>query len=252
LGDNPAHIIRYRVAVPDNPTPIAPIPAPDAIEHAPPAAVDLSPAGCAARLGELFPAPFGSGPPRPLKLRIQADVQQRAPGVFTKKTLSIFLQRYTTSTAYLKALVMAPHRVDLDGAAAGEVAAEHRQAASAELARRREIHDARRAAERDAQRKAHDDARRAREVDDVARGERAALLRAFETTTLTRANFCALKALPEADLDARLAQARLEREQRAPAPRADRPVARPGARDPRPVHRGAQQRSAEDAPKSTR
>ena len=120
----------------------------------------MSPAACAAKLAELFPALFGPGAPRPLKLRVQADIQQRAPGVFTRKSLSIFLQRHTTGTAYLKALVNAPHRVDLDGMAAGDVADEHRQAAVAELERRRAIHDARRAAERDAQRKAYDEARR--------------------------------------------------------------------------------------------
>jgi sRNA-binding protein len=91
---------------------------------------DPSPAACAARLAELFPALFGAGAPRPLKLRVQADIQQRAPGVFTKKALSIFFHRHTTSTAYLKALVAAQCRVDLDGIAAGEVADEHRQAAS--------------------------------------------------------------------------------------------------------------------------
>jgi sRNA-binding protein len=184
---------------------------------------ELSPAACAARLAELFPAVFGPGSPKPLKLRIQADLQQRAPGVFTRKVLSGFLHRHTTSTAYLRALVNAPQRVDLDGLAAGEVAAEHREAAIAELQRRRDLHDARRAAERDAQRAAeraaHDEARRARLQQDEQRRERQALLRAFEASTLTRRNFLALKGLTETQFEAMLAQARQE-----PAPAEAPPV----------------------------
>jgi ProP effector len=227
-------------AVPDNQTPADPNAAPEILAHAPVA--DLPPAACAAKLAELFPALFGPGAPRPLKLRVQADIQQRAPGVFTKRSLGLFLQRHTTSTAYLRALANAPQRVDLDGLAAGDVADEHRQAAVVELERRRALHEARRAAEREAQRhafdearrQAFDEARRKGEADDRARGDRAALLRAYETTTLTRANFCALKGLDEAVLDALLVQARQEREQRAQALRHDRPQARPEVRRPRP------------------
>lgn len=175
---------------------------------------ELSPAACAARLAELFPAVFTPGSPKPLKLRIQADLQQRAPGVFTRKALSGFLHRHTTSTAYLRALVNSPQRIDLDGLAAGEVAAEHREAAVAELQRRRDLHDARRAAERDAQRAAEraaqEEARRARLQQDEQRRERQALLRAFEASTLTRRNFCALKGLTETQLDAMLVLARQE------------------------------------------
>lgn len=202
--------------------------------EAPPAPVDLSPAATAARLAELFPAIFAPGAVAPLKLRIQGDIQQRAPGIFTKKSLSIFLHRHTTGTAYLKALAAAPQRIDLDGQPAGEVSEEHRSAAAAELARRRAAHDARRAAERDAQREAqrqaHDAARRAHAAEHQARDARVALLRAFETTTLTRANFCALKGVPEAELDNLLAQARADREERATM---SRPTAAPGRQAPR-------------------
>jgi len=247
-------------AVPETPTPVAPIVAseapthvipiavPETLAHAPPAVAELSPAACAAKLAELFPALFGPGAPRPLKLRVQADIQQRAPGVFTRKSLSIFLQRHTTGTAYLKALVNAPHRVDLDGLPAGEVADEHRQAAVVELERRRALHDARRAAERDAQRKAYDEARRERQAEDRAQWERAALLRAYETTTLTRANFCALKGIAEASLDAALAQARQERTQRVQAPRPDRPDVRPEGREPRHAQRRPPQRQPTPKP----
>ena len=186
-----------------------------------PAAAELSPAASAARLAELFPAVFSPGVPKPLKLRIQGDLQLRAPGVFTRKALSAFLHRHTTSTAYLRSLVNSPHRFDLDGAPAGEVAAEHRDAAAAELQRRRELHEARRKAERDAQREAQrqaeragraaqDDARRALAAEGEQRRQRQALLRAFEASTLSRSNFCALKGLTESELDALLAQARLE------------------------------------------
>lgn len=233
----------------------APLPAPTTAAAAAPAALpDLPPAECAARLAALFPAVFGAGGPQPLKLRIQADIQQRSPGIFTKKSLSAFLHRYTTGTAYIRALANAPQRVDLDGAPAGEVSDEHRQAAVAELERRRALHEARRAAEREAQRvarqaqqaahqaanqAAHKEERRQREAEDEGRQARAALLHAFETTTLTRANFCALKGLAEAELEATLVQARAEREQRARAPRPERrPDPRPPGRGPRPPERG--------------
>ncbi len=325
--------------------PAAPSPQPevdgatiDAAECAPPPVVapaDLPPAVCAAKLAELFPALFGAGRALPIKLRVQADIQQRAPGVFSRKSLSIFLHRHTTSTPYIRALVNSPHRFDLDGQPAGEVTEEHRLAATAELERRRAIVEARRAAERQAQRDAHRDAQRqaraaapaavaargdavagatapadgpatdatpaqrpprpphGRRVDNRPRGRpgdgphgrpqegpgnrppaidrsgpptqaspqrppqgrsdaglavpaapftpeqaaenearrgRAALLRLYETTTLTRANFCALKGLSETALEAALAQARTEREQR---PR----EARPDARDDAPTDR---------------
>lgn len=204
--------------------------APDAgsTERAPVA--ELSPAACAARLAELFPAVFTPGSPKPLKLRIQADLQQRAPGVFTRKALSAFLHRHTTSTAYLRALANAPQRIDLDGLAAGEVSAEHREAAIAELQRRRELHEARRAAERDAQRAAEraaqDEARRARLQQDEQRRERQALLRAFDASTLTRRNFCALKGLSETELDAMVALARQEPAHTSAGPMPDRGRAR--------------------------
>jgi ProP effector len=229
----------------DNPAPGEPNHASDASAAAPasepggaakPSIPELSPAACAARLGELFPALFGRGA-QPLKLRIQADIQARAPGVFTRKSLSAFLHRYTTGTAYLMAITQAAQRVDLDGAPAGEIAEEHRVAAREELARRRTLFEARRAAENGARRAAEDAARQANAAAEQARRERAGVLRAFETSTLTRANFCALKGLVEADLDTLLATARQEAAQRAQAPREDvRPQGRrDGARD---AHRG--------------
>ena len=201
------------------------------------APANLSPAAVAALLAQHYPALFGAGRALPIKLRIQADIQQRTPGLFSKKALSIFLHRYTTSTAYLKALAVAPQRLDLDGAPAGEVDEVHRQAAAAEAERRKQLFEERRGAEREQHRLKALEARRAQEAQNKARHaardqaeiearrHRAALLRAFETTTLTRANFCALKGIVEAELDGLLDRAWHEREERPQAlPRPVRPA----------------------------
>jgi sRNA-binding protein len=260
---------------------------------------ELSPAACGARLAELFPAlfvapgaPGAPGPAKPIKLRIHADIQARMPSVFTKRALGIFFSRYTTSNAYLKALSTAPHRFDLDGQPAGEIAAEHRQAATDELARRHALAAERRGAQRppprrevpaaegapmdEARRQARPDRRGTRpdarhplgpaahpQLDggqrpervggtppsprtarpqrpprpadrlahgapperppqmqgvaaptalpvDPAQRERAMLLRSFESSPLSKANFCALKGMTEAALDATLALAQAE------------------------------------------
>lgn len=299
----------------------APAEAPaEAPASAPPQA-GMSPAACGAKLAELFPALFGTeGPPKPIKLRIHVDLQARAPGVFSRRVLGPFFARHTTSNAYLKVLSTATERFDLDGQPAGEVTEEHRAAALAELARRREIAIAKRAAERGtaragAQARAggpagesaeraggerprpergprpegqHDgqrhgqragdrgsergahrgtgrddrpprpprDGRPERRRDDGPRGsagrppradrpdrrpdhrpdtrpaqrpapaaeapepqdpaqrERALLLRQFESSPLTKSNFCVLKRISETDLDAQLDLARRERTER--------------------------------------
>lgn len=174
-----------------------------------------SPAECAQRLKQLFPALF-AGAPKPLKLRIQADIQERAPGIFSKQLLSAFLRRYTGSTSYLLACAKAKHRFDLDGAPAGEFSEEHRQVAVQELARRRALQEER------------------RELEENQRRNRAGLLRSFETTTLTPANFCALMGVAPDELDGLLALAREEAQQRAqhvaPRPRPSHPD---GRRQPR-------------------
>ena len=140
---------------------------PDTAPDTPTEAAQAAPSGAAAPapqrepsvadtarlLAEHFPALFGAGVIKPIKLRIQADIHQRAPGVFTKKALSLFLQRHTTATAYLRALVAEDAtRIDLDGQPVGEVAAEHRNAADVELARRRAIVEAKKLAGREAAR----------------------------------------------------------------------------------------------------
>jgi ProP effector len=176
---------------------------------------------CGQQLAEMFPALF-TGSPKPLKLRIQTDIQERAPGVFSKQALSAFFRRYTTTTPYLIAVSKAKNRFDLDGEPAGELSEEHRQIAATELARRRQIRDAR------------------RQLEEAQRRNRATLLHDFERTTLTPANFCALKGIAVEQLDGFLALAREEAQERArnaPPPNRDRPAGPSGPRPPRPADR---------------
>jgi hypothetical protein len=190
--------------------PAEPAPAVPAATDAP--APVRSPDAAAERLKSLFPALFG-GPAKPIKLKIQADIEVRAPGVFPKPVLTAFLRRYTAGNAYLRALVRESHRVDLDGQPAGEVAAEHREAAKKALAERR-------------------DRQQAREQEmEAARRWRLDLLADWQRTALSRTNFCALKGVEESSLDALLAQASAERSSQPPAPaRRDPPGQRPERR----------------------
>jgi sRNA-binding protein len=175
------------------------------------------PDGCAERLLERFPALF-AGVPRPLKLRIQVDIQEQAPGVFTKQELSTFLRRYTATTAYLVAIAKGTARFGLDGAPSGELSDEHRRVAVEELARRRALREER------------------HNLEAQQRRNRATLLHDYDRTTLTAANFCALKAIAVEELEGLLAIARSEAQadaQRHPGagrePHADRrrPPGRP-------------------------
>ena len=177
-------------------------------DTSPPAPATVNPVDCAQELKQRFPALFGGGF-KPLKLRIQTDIQERAPGVFSKQALSAFFRRYTGSTGYLIAMTKSANRFDLDGNPSGEVSEEHRQLAAEELARRRANHQA-----------------KADQMED-ARRKRAALLRDFETTTLTPANFCVLKGIAPQALDALLETARREAQERAQqAPRGPREAPR--------------------------
>ncbi|MDO9005556.1 MAG: ProQ/FinO family protein [Aquabacterium sp.] len=164
----------------------------------------MTPAACATQLRQLFPALF-DGAPKPLKLRIQADIQERAPGVFTKQVLSAFLRRHTGSHAYLVALSKATHRFDLDGQPGDEISEEHRKVAQEELGRRRANHEAK------------------IELEHQQRRNRATLLRDFQATTLTPANFCALKGVPVEELDHLLELARKEAQEAPPQDRRPRP-----------------------------
>jgi sRNA-binding protein len=194
-------------------------PAPEAVGPAPDVptapAPPMSPVECGRKLAELFPALF-AGAPRPLKLRVHVDIQARAPGVFTRAALAAFMRRHTGSHAYLQAVARGTQRFGLDGEPAGDISAEHRQVALDELARRRARH-----AEKLAQ-------------EAQARRERQSLLRDYERTSLTEANFCALKGIRPDELPALLEQARREASEATThpprhAPRADAPH-RPPAR----------------------
>lgn len=188
-------------------TPAGVDPAPEPVAPVAPAAAapaDMSPAACAAQLKALFPALF-SGPFKPLKLRVQADIQARAPGQFTKAQLSAFLRRYTGNTGYLIALGKATQRFDLDGQPAGELSEEHRAAAREELARRRGLQQERLAAEQ-----------AERDLAQTQRRNRAGLLHDFERTTLTLANFCVLKGVSPEELPGLLDLARAERAEAPP------------------------------------
>ena len=161
---------------------------------------ELTPAACAAKLRALFPALFGGNAFKPLKLRVQADIQERAPGVFTKAQLSAFLRRHTGNTGYLIALGKATHRYDLDGQPASELTDEHRLAAREELARRRGLQQERVGLEQERV-----------ELEQQQRHNRAGLLHDFEITTLTLPNFCALKGVTAEELPGLLDIARAER-----------------------------------------
>ena len=158
----------------------------------------LSPAAVAAKLKSLFPGLFG-GAFKPIQLRVQIDIQARAPGQFSKAQLSGFLRRYTGSTGYLIALSKATHRFDLDGAQAGELSDEHRAASREELTRRKGLQQERVTAENERLALAQTQAR-----------NRAGLLFDYERTTLTLPNFCALKGVAAEELPGLLEIARQE------------------------------------------
>ncbi len=173
-----------------------------------------------AELKALFPALF-TGKPKPVKLRIQADIQERAPGQFSKAQLSAFLRRHTGSTGYLIALTQGRTRFDLDGNPAGELSEEHLAAAREELARRRGLKQER------------------EQLEQQQRRNRAQLLWDFERTTLTEANFCVLKGVAAEELPGLLEIARRERaEAPPPPPREARRDERGGRRDDRRPPRG--------------
>ena len=152
-----------------------------------------------AELKALFPALF-SGRPKPVKLRIQSDIQERAPGKFSKAQLSAFLRRHTGGTGYLIALTQAKTRFDLDGNPAGEISEEHLTVAREELARRKGVQQER------------------QQLEVQQRRNRAQLLWDFERTTLTESNFCVLKGVVPEELPGLLEIARRERAEAPPEP----------------------------------
>jgi uncharacterized membrane protein len=195
--------------------------APATPEAAPTIEPVREPQAAGALLKQLFPALF-NGPAKPIMLKVQQAIDARAPGRFTKKALSGFLARHTASTSYLIALTKSEQRYDLDGQPAGELSPEHREAAKKLLAERRERVKAR------------------EQEMETARRWRLDLLRAFETSTLSRTNFCALKGVEEAQLDVLLEQAKIDRAALPPAPpRGEQ------RRDGRPPRRDGQHRDGQ-------
>lgn len=177
-------------------------------------------------LRSAFPALF-AGRPKPLKLRIQLDIQQRAPGMFTRQQLTQLLRRHTGHHAYLSALGSeGSRRFDLDGNDAGPVSEEHRKAAIDELARRRTAHRERQA------------------LADEQRRNRGMLLRDFERTTLTPTNFAALKGLDVAELESLVSIAREEAKTRQAPP--SRHGRRAPPNDPRQPRRNGPKNDAGD------
>ena len=178
----------------------------------------VSPQVCLAELRARFPALFAAPGVLPVKLRIHADIQARAPGVFSRRSLGAVLARYTTSTAYLKALVKSPQRFDLDGQPAGDIAPEHRQAAQEELAKR--LHrSAKPPAKRSPQaprpqRAPHAPRAAGHSKAHPASGQEAPqtdhavleLARAYQSSALSKANFCTLKGVSQAQLEAALSE----------------------------------------------
>lgn len=206
---------------------------------------------CGPLLAQRFPALFGGPHPKPLKLRIQADIHAAAPGAFSKAQLSAFFRRHTRTTAYLIGLTREPHRYDLDGQPAGEIAAEHREAAEAELAVRRARRDEKRAAEQAAYRQRIDwlRASASQSVDELAAAHQ-----------LTPAQMQAALTQARAEAEARAARRATQppraprpadggaRGERKPAPAGERPPGgKPdahGSRPPRPPRREGEHRSA--------
>lgn len=74
----------------------------------------------------------------PLKVGIREDVVAAHPE-FSKWKIHAALSRYTDTKRYLKALVTHPHRVDLDGNAAGEITQDQFNDAVARIAQRPEM-----------------------------------------------------------------------------------------------------------------
>ena len=214
-SEEPAAAVPAPVPVPEVQPEAAPETTPH-IESATEASADAAPAAAGspaapavdatAELKALFPALF-TGKPKPVKLRVQADIQERAPGKFSKAQLSAFLRRHTGSTGYLIALTQAKSRFDLDGNPAGEITEEHLNAAKEELTRRRGLKQEREQVEQE---------RHHLEVQQ--RRNRAQLLWDFERTTLTEANFCVLKGVVPEELPGLLEIARKERAEAPPAP----------------------------------
>ena len=91
-------------------------------------------------LCETFPQAFNFKQPKPLKLNVTRDIYDHLPidGTISKLKLRAALKYYTHSTFYLKALVEAADRVDLQGSATEPIDFSHKEFSQMLLAHRSE------------------------------------------------------------------------------------------------------------------
>jgi sRNA-binding protein len=99
-------------------------------------------------LAEAFPQTFTlerSRPHRPLKVGISADLQVRCPAL-EWRVLKVTLAAYTGRVIYLRSLVAAAARIDLDGNVCGKVSAADTEYATVKLAEILTLRETKRAA----------------------------------------------------------------------------------------------------------
>ena len=91
-------------------------------------------------LCKTFPAAFNYVKPLPLKLHITKDIYPHLPtdGSISKVKLRASIQYYTHATSYLKSLIKATHRVDLEGKEVESILDTHKQFTQDILAQRQE------------------------------------------------------------------------------------------------------------------
>lgn len=90
------------------------------------------------RLIRDFPNCFSLEDPRPLKQKIHADIQNHFGAEFSKRQLKDLrgcLHRYTNSKQYHQSMLVASHRIDLNGNPVEEISQEHREHSKQRLSR---------------------------------------------------------------------------------------------------------------------
>lgn len=90
------------------------------------------------RLIQDFPNCFSLEDPKPLKQKIHADIQNHFGEEVSKrqfKDLRGCLHRYTNSKQYHQSMLVAPHRIDLNGNPVEEISQEHRDHSKQRLSR---------------------------------------------------------------------------------------------------------------------
>jgi ProP effector len=140
-----------------------------------------------AKLAELYPACFAagaSGPHRPLKIGIYADLRERGLKAAEAGALGV----YTRRRAYLKAVAAGGPRYDLDGNPCGEVTADQMADAQAKIEAAAKIAQERGEAERiEAQKRNVEEGRETLEAIRMARCEREAQASRFSLADLKAA-----------------------------------------------------------------